>query len=89
MRSKDRDVAFWAAVVLASNLGVLATCFSYVSFLSSIGLQFWLLSAIIHAADRRARAAAPRPRPAGPARPPDPPTPVYPPTPPAPPPAMA
>jgi hypothetical protein len=69
LRSRDKEVAFWAAVVFASNLSVLATCFSYVTFVSSIGLQFWLLAAVVHAADVRVRssaAASPRPRPVPP-----------------------
>jgi hypothetical protein len=58
LRSRDKEVAFWAAVVFASNLSVLATCFSYVTFVTAIGLQFWLLSAVLHAADVRVRSAA-------------------------------
>ena len=52
---KDRELAYWAAVVVASNLSIIATCFSYVTFLSPIGLQFWLLAAALHAADLRTR----------------------------------
>jgi hypothetical protein len=66
LRSRDAEVRFWAAVVLASNLSVVATCFSYVTFVTAIGLQFWLLAAVVHAADVRSRVAAPRARP-GPA----------------------
>ncbi len=55
LRSRDKDLAFWAAVVVASNLSVLATCFSYVTFLTGIGMQFWLLAAAVHAADLRIR----------------------------------
>jgi hypothetical protein len=51
----DRDVAFWAAVVVALNLSIVATCMSFVTFLAPVGLQFWLLSAIVHAADRQVR----------------------------------
>lgn len=70
LTTKDRELGFWAAVTLASNLSVLATCFSYVSFVSSIGMQFWFLSAALHAADLRSKAAAraaARPRPRRPA----------------------
>jgi hypothetical protein len=63
LRSRDPEIRFWAAVVLASNLSVVATCFSYVTFVTAIGLQFWLLAAVVHAADVRSRAAAPRARP--------------------------
>ena len=55
LRSRDRDLSFWASVVFASNLSLLATCFSYVTFLTSLGIQFWLLAATVHAADLRAR----------------------------------
>jgi hypothetical protein len=78
LRSRDREVGFWAAVIFASELSILATCFSYVTFVAAIGMQFWFLAAVAHAADyrvrieaaRRARAAAPRPAPAPPPRPP-------------------
>ena len=53
LRSKDKELRYWAAVIFASNLSVLATCFSYVTFVTAIGLQFWLLAASLHAADLR------------------------------------
>jgi hypothetical protein len=68
LRTKDPELKFWAAVVFASNLSVIATCFSYVTFVATIGMQFWLLSAVVHAADCRFReeaAAAARVRLAG------------------------
>jgi hypothetical protein len=68
LRAKDRELKFWAAVVFASNLSVLATCFSYVTFVATIGMQFWLLAAVVHAAECRLReeaAAAARARLAG------------------------
>ena len=70
--AKDRELKFWAAVVFASNLSVLATCFSYVTFVTTIGIQFWLLAAVVHATDCRVReetAAATRARLAGPQAP--------------------
>ena len=57
-RSRDRDIRFWAAVVFASNLSVIATCFSYVTFLTVIGTQFWFLAAVVHAADYQSRREA-------------------------------
>lgn len=57
LKSRDRDLAFWAAVVFASNLSAVATSFSYVTFLTGIGMQFWLLSAVVHASDIRVRTA--------------------------------
>ena len=70
--TKDRELGFWAAVIFASNLSVLATCFSYVTFVSSIGMQFWFLSAALHAADIRSRSSSntqARPRPGVAAKP--------------------
>ena len=63
--SQDREVAFWAAVVVALNLSIMANCLSFVTFVSPVGLQFWLLAAIVHAADRQTRtkpAASSKPR---------------------------
>jgi len=75
LKSKDRDLAFWASVVLAQDISTVALCFSYVAFLSPIGLQFWLLNAAVHAADVQTRGAAEgvtaekaRPRPRAPGR---------------------
>lgn len=60
---EDREFAFWAAVIVASNLGILATCFSFVTFVSPFGIQFWLHAAALHAAARRARPARKAPSP--------------------------
>jgi hypothetical protein len=99
LRAKDRELKFWAAVIFASNLSVIATCFSYVTFVAAIGIQFWLLSAVVHATDcrireetaaaARARLAASQGQAPAPAAPPPPrpfpaaPPPGYPPTAPA------
>ena len=70
LRCRDPDVAFWAAVITACNFGTLTLILSYPAFVSPVGAQFWLLSAALHAADRRARLASvtapppPRRRPA-------------------------
>ncbi|MFO0907011.1 MAG: hypothetical protein U0794_01375 [Isosphaeraceae bacterium] len=68
LKCRDREVAYWAAVVFASNLSVAMSCFSYVTFLSPIGMNFWLLSAVVYAADRRYRISEARPA-AGPGGP--------------------
>ena len=54
--TRDPGLKFWAAVVVSLNLSILANCFSFVTFLSPIGPQFWLLAAALHAADARSRA---------------------------------
>lgn len=56
--SKDRDVASWAAVVLALNLSVVALCFSFTPFSAPGGVQFWMLAAVVHAAARQVRPKA-------------------------------
>ena len=84
-RSRDRDLSFWAAVTFASNLSIIALCISYVPFLAVSGIQFWLLSAVLHAADSRVQAKAKLdPAPELPPGPPPPPRPRRSPTPPRP-----
>ncbi|MHC5543998.1 hypothetical protein ACYOEI_37710, partial [Singulisphaera rosea] len=53
----DKELAYWAAVVFAFNLSILASCFSFVAFLSPFGIPYWLLAASVHAADARVRLA--------------------------------
>jgi hypothetical protein len=60
LRCRDREIAFWAAVIFGSELSIVATCLSYVTFVTAIGLQFWFLAAVVHAADYRVRLAARR-----------------------------
>lgn len=61
LSNKDPDVSFWATVVFAQNISAVALCFSFVTFTSPIGMQFWLLNAALHAADVQTQAAAKRP----------------------------
>ena len=68
LRSPDRDVAYWGVVIFAFNMSTVATCFSYITFLSPLGVQFWLLAALIHAADARARSEKAGAAPTRPAR---------------------
>ena len=58
MRTKDRELGFWASLVVAQNLGSVALCFSYPTFLSPTGLQFWMLAAALHAAEAQSSGAA-------------------------------
>jgi len=62
LRCRDPELRYWAAVILAMNFGVIATCFSYVAFLSPYGLPFWLFSASLHAADKLAGDPGPGPK---------------------------
>jgi hypothetical protein len=59
LKSKDPDLRYWAAVIVAMNTGVIATCFSFVAFLAPLGLPFWLFSAALHDADRISRGNSP------------------------------
>jgi hypothetical protein len=59
LTSRDSDLRYWAAVIVAMNTGVIATCFSFVAFLAPIGLPFWLFSAALHDADRISRGNSP------------------------------
>ena len=55
----DGDRASWAAVIAAYDVGVLALCFSYVSFMGAGGLEFWLLNAVLIQSSRSATSASP------------------------------
>lgn len=68
LTTRDPDLAFWATVITALNLSVAASCLSYVTFLSPVGLNFWLMSAALQAAEVRSLLAERRPAP-GPSRP--------------------
>lgn len=64
LTNRDPDLRYWAAVIVAMNTGVIATCFSFVAFLAPLGLPFWLFSAALHDADRISRGNSPsKPRP--------------------------
>ena len=54
LTSKHQELAFWGAVIFASNLGIFATSFSFVTYLTPFGVQFWLQAAVLHAAERTA-----------------------------------
>ncbi len=68
LKSQDPDVTSWAALVFALNISTLALCFSFVTFVTPIGQQFWLLNAVLHVADVQARKRGARPVAAEPAR---------------------
>jgi hypothetical protein len=64
LRCRDPELAYWAAIITALNLSVLAACFSLCVFVHPLGMQFWLLTAALYKADRLASATHPRrPRP--------------------------
>jgi hypothetical protein len=39
---------FWAATVAAVNIGTLALVFSFVPFVTQVGLQYWFLEGVLH-----------------------------------------
>ena len=52
LRGRDRELSYWAAVVFALNLGIIASSFGMPTFVMPLGLQFWTLAAAVSAADR-------------------------------------
>ena len=48
--SPDPDVQAVSACVLAGNAAIVALCFSFVPFVTQVGLQFWFLSACLRGA---------------------------------------
>ena len=50
LRPGDDALAIWAAVILAYDLGALATTFNYPLFIGQGGMEFWLLNATLFAA---------------------------------------
>ncbi|MBX6314845.1 MAG: hypothetical protein IRY99_18290 [Isosphaeraceae bacterium] len=52
----NEEIAFWAAVVVALALNVVIRSMGSVAFSSADGVQFWILLAMIHAADQQIRA---------------------------------
>ena len=47
LRSSGNRLEGWAAVMAAYGVGTLALCFSWVPFMSSTGLEFWLVNAVL------------------------------------------
>lgn len=46
------DLSTWAAIVLAYNVGAIATTFSYPLFIGQSGIQFWIINALLFAGAR-------------------------------------
>ena len=57
LKSKDPDVMAWAPLVVALNISTLALSFSFVTFVTPIGQQFWLLNAVLYVADTGRRSS--------------------------------
>jgi hypothetical protein len=49
----DPEMAIFAAVICAYDVGALATCFSYPYFGSQSGMEFWMINAVLFAAATR------------------------------------
>jgi hypothetical protein len=43
MRLADPEQRLWASTVAAVNIGTLALVFSFVPFVTQVGIQFWFL----------------------------------------------
>src|SRR5262245_36938700 len=50
MKLDVREDRYWAATVAAVNIGTLALVFSFVPFVTQVGLQFWFLEGALHGA---------------------------------------
>lgn len=49
----DPEMAIFAAVICAYDVGALATCFSYPFFGSQSGMEFWMINAVLFAVASR------------------------------------
>jgi hypothetical protein len=58
LRTPDRWLAGWAALLTAYGVAVFATTFSYVPFIGQAGMEFWFLNAAVWTAGRAAPRAA-------------------------------
>jgi hypothetical protein len=47
-RTRDPDLAFSSPLVIAVNAGAIALTFSFIPFLSPIGMQYWFLAGALH-----------------------------------------
>jgi hypothetical protein len=54
LRCRDPGLAFWAAVLVALGLNTIAGGFVGCPFISPLGMQFWIMTAMVHAAGERA-----------------------------------
>lgn len=55
LTTRNKDVAYWGAVVCTMNLSIVAATFSSCPFVTPSGMGFWLMSLALHAADQRSR----------------------------------
>src|SRR5947199_22725 len=68
-RSARGSLELWAALILAYDIGAIASTFGYPLFIGQGGMEFWLLNtALFGAAVYQAQAVAPARRAAGPGR---------------------
>jgi hypothetical protein len=56
LRSKDERLASWATVVVGLDLAIAVCAFGDPTFVTPLGVLFWVLGASLHAADCRSRA---------------------------------
>jgi hypothetical protein len=55
LKCPDREVAYWAGVVLVYGVGAVAMVMGYAVFMSPLGVQFWALMGALFGAQERAR----------------------------------
>jgi hypothetical protein len=63
LTSRDKELAYWASIICALNLAIVAGTFGSCPFVAPYGITFWLMAAAVHAADLRTRQEAARRRP--------------------------
>jgi hypothetical protein len=52
LRPRGGQNEVWCAIVAACDFGMLALCFSYTPFMSTNGIEFWLLNAVLIQSER-------------------------------------
>jgi hypothetical protein len=50
IHASNENLRYLAAIVVALNIGVIALTFSFVPFVSQVGIQFWFLAGALHGA---------------------------------------
>ena len=60
LRSPDRELNYWAIIVVVFGVFTMLGCLGNMTFLSQIGMQFWVLMGGLFGADALAREAARR-----------------------------
>lgn len=55
LTTRNKELAYWGAVVCTMNLSIVAAAFSACPFVAPSGMGFWVIAVALHAADQRSR----------------------------------